>query len=203
MPKDLFVCKQVRGKQLAVVARKMREVVELGLEQTLPTSYISCSVVSNSLKPHGLQPARLLRPWDSPGKNTGVGCPSLLQKDLPNPGIKPRSPHCRQIFYQWEAQEYCIGQPITSPADVPDPGIEPGSPALQANSLPIELSGYALLGYQGISYQDNFRGYYPNMPYQDMRHTNSMPKSLRLCFFQSFVIVLLIWGLIPSKYSWM
>ena len=33
----------------------------------------SRSVVSNSLRPHGLQPTRLLRPWDSPGKSTGVG----------------------------------------------------------------------------------------------------------------------------------
>ena len=32
-----------------------------------------------TLRPHGLQPTRLLRPWDSPGKNTGVGCPFLLQ----------------------------------------------------------------------------------------------------------------------------
>ena len=31
-----------------------------------------CSVVSDSLQPRGLQPARLPRPWDSPGKNTGV-----------------------------------------------------------------------------------------------------------------------------------
>ena len=37
------------------------------------------SVVSNSLQPHGPWPARLLCPWDSPGKNTGVGCPFLLQ----------------------------------------------------------------------------------------------------------------------------
>ena len=35
--------------------------------------------MSNSLQPHELQPARLLRPWDSPGKNTGVGCRVLLQ----------------------------------------------------------------------------------------------------------------------------
>ena len=40
---------------------------------------ISCSVVSDSLQPQGLQPSRLLCPWDSPGKNTGVGCHSLLQ----------------------------------------------------------------------------------------------------------------------------
>ena len=40
----------------------------------------SCSVVSNSSRPHGLQPTRLLRPWDFPGKSTGVGCHCLLQK---------------------------------------------------------------------------------------------------------------------------
>ena len=32
------------------------------------------SVVSNSVRPHRRQPTRLCRPWDSPGKNTGVGC---------------------------------------------------------------------------------------------------------------------------------
>ena len=37
------------------------------------------SVVSDSVRPHGLQPTRLLCPWDSPGKNTGVGCHFLLQ----------------------------------------------------------------------------------------------------------------------------
>ena len=34
----------------------------------------SCSVVSDSSWPHGLQPTRLLCPWDFPGKSTGVGC---------------------------------------------------------------------------------------------------------------------------------
>ena len=42
------------------------------------------------LWPRGLQSARLLCPWDSPGKNTGVGSPS--PGDLPHPGIEPRSP---------------------------------------------------------------------------------------------------------------
>ena len=32
-----------------------------------------------TLRPHGLQPTRLLRPWDSPGNNTGVGCHFILQ----------------------------------------------------------------------------------------------------------------------------
>jgi len=40
----------------------------------------SCSVMSDSLRPHGLWLARLLSPWDFPGKNTGVGCHFLLQR---------------------------------------------------------------------------------------------------------------------------
>ena len=39
----------------------------------------SRSVVSDSLRPHGLQPTRLLCPWDFPGKSTGVGCHCFLQ----------------------------------------------------------------------------------------------------------------------------
>ena len=38
----------------------------------------SHSVVSDSSWPHGLKPTSLLRPWDSPGKSTGVGCHCLL-----------------------------------------------------------------------------------------------------------------------------
>ena len=37
------------------------------------------SIMSNSMQPYGLQPTRLLCPWDSPGKNTGVSCKVLLQ----------------------------------------------------------------------------------------------------------------------------
>ena len=37
------------------------------------------SVVSDSVRPHRRQPTRLPRPWDSPRKNTGVGCHFLLQ----------------------------------------------------------------------------------------------------------------------------
>ena len=36
------------------------------------------SVVSDSVRPHRRQPTGLCRPWDSPGKNTGVGCRCLL-----------------------------------------------------------------------------------------------------------------------------
>ena len=60
------------------------------LWQTAGCAEVSHSVMADSLRPHRLQPARLLCPWDSPGKNTGVGCHALLQ------GIFPGLPHCRQ-----------------------------------------------------------------------------------------------------------
>ena len=45
-----------------------------------------CSVVSDSLWPRGLWPARLLCPWDSPGKSTAVCCHFLLQGICPTQG---------------------------------------------------------------------------------------------------------------------
>ena len=54
--------------------------------QSCPTlcDPMDCSLPGFSIhgilqRPHGLQPTRLLHPWDSPGKNTGVGCHFLLQ----------------------------------------------------------------------------------------------------------------------------
>ena len=47
------------------------------------------SVVSDSLWRYGLWPARLLCPWGSPGKNTGVGCHALLQGIFPTQGLNP------------------------------------------------------------------------------------------------------------------
>ena len=55
----------------------------------------SRSIMSDSatpMGPHGLWPARLFCPLNSPGKNTGVGSYSLLQGNLPNPGTEFRSP---------------------------------------------------------------------------------------------------------------
>ena len=53
---------------------------------------VSCSVVPDSLQPHGLPPTRLLCPWDFPSKNTGVGYHFFLQGIFPDPGIQPGSP---------------------------------------------------------------------------------------------------------------
>ena len=61
-------------------------LVICGRENVCPPKYLYCyrycwvtSVVSNSVQPHRRQPTRLPRPWDSPDKNTGVGCHFLLQ----------------------------------------------------------------------------------------------------------------------------
>ena len=48
---------------------------------------LSLSVVSKSLQPHELQPARLLSPWSFPGKDIGVGCQFLLQVIFPTQGL--------------------------------------------------------------------------------------------------------------------
>ena len=58
----------------------------------------------DSLQPRGLQPARLLRPWNSPGKNTGVGSHSFLQGIFPTQGLKLGLLHCRQILYRLSYQ---------------------------------------------------------------------------------------------------
>ena len=54
----------------------------LNPQSVFKSKYCCCcvaSVVSDSMRPHRRQPTRLPRPWDSPGKSTGVGCHCLLQ----------------------------------------------------------------------------------------------------------------------------
>ena len=56
----------------------------------------SRSVVSDSSRPHGVQPTRLLHPWDFPGKSTGVGCHCLLQEES-------RASHILIVLVSWSA----------------------------------------------------------------------------------------------------
>ena len=59
-----------------------------------------CSAVSDSFQPYGLEPARLLCPWwNSPGKNTGVGSLSLLQRIFLSQESDGSLLHCRQTLY--------------------------------------------------------------------------------------------------------
>ena len=63
---------------------------------------VSCSVVSDSLRPHGLKPARLLRLFSS--SNTGVACHFLFQGLFLTQGSNPVLLHCRQILYHLSHQ---------------------------------------------------------------------------------------------------
>ena len=49
--------------------------------------------------------------------------------------------HQPPLFMGFSRQEYWSGLPFLTPGDLPNPGIKLGSPALQADSLPTELSG--------------------------------------------------------------
>ena len=108
--------------------------------------------MSNSVQPHRRQPTRLPRPWDLPGKNTGVGCHFLLQ--------------CMKVKNESEVAQSCLTQRphglqptrLLHPWDFPGKstgvgchfllqgifltqGLNPGSPALQADSLPLSHQG--------------------------------------------------------------
>ena len=64
------------------------------------------SVVSDSVRPHRRQPTRLPRPWDSPGKNTRVGCHFLL--------------HCMKVRSESEVAQLCLTP--SNPMDCSPPG---------------------------------------------------------------------------------
>ena len=69
----------------------------------MPTTAEHCSVVPDSLQPHGLQPTRLLSPWDSSGWNTGVGCRFLLQGIFRTQGLNLSLLcllKCRKMLYR-------------------------------------------------------------------------------------------------------
>ena len=72
------------------------------------------SVVSDSFPSRVLQAARLLCPWNSPGKNTGVGSHSLLQGIFPTQGLNPGILYCRQVLYCLSHQ----GSPATGAKSV-------------------------------------------------------------------------------------
>ena len=69
---------------------------------------VSPSVMFDSLRPHGLQPARLFCPLNCPGKNTGVGCHSLLQGIFPTQGSNLGLLHRRQILYLFNYRDALI-----------------------------------------------------------------------------------------------
>ena len=81
-------------------------------------------------------------PSEPPGRHTGMGSLSLLQRNFPTQESNWGLLHCRQILLpavmQFSRQEYWSGLPFPSPEELPNPGIKLWSPASQADSLPFE-----------------------------------------------------------------
>ena len=69
------------GKVMSLLFNMLSRLVITFLPRS-KSLLISCSVMSKSLRPHGLGFARLFCPWDSPGKNNVVGCHFLLQSKV-------------------------------------------------------------------------------------------------------------------------
>ena len=77
-----------------------------------PFWYLVCaySVMSDSLRPYGLKPIKPLCPWDSPGKNTGLGCHFLLQRIFLTQGLN-------RCLLHWQADSLPLnhlGSPLVS-----------------------------------------------------------------------------------------
>ena len=70
---------------------------------------VSYSVTSNFLRPHGLLFTRLLCSWNSPSKNTGVGCHFILQGIFPTQRSSLGLLHCRRTLYHLSHQGYKCG----------------------------------------------------------------------------------------------
>ena len=114
------------------------------LYSTVYACMLSCFSGVWLFVPHGLQRARLHCPWNSLGKNSGVGCHALLQGIFSTQGLNWDLPHWRWIHYclshqkstrilEWVAYPFSRGSL--------DLGKKLGSPALQEGSWPSEPSG--------------------------------------------------------------
>ena len=121
-----------------------------------------------TLHPHRLQPARLLHPWDSPGKNTGADCHSLLQRIFLTQGLNPGLQHYRQILYHLSYREVLLSclvvklsghfnytgtHELDSPWNSPDQNTRVGSCSLLWGILPTQGSNSGFPHWMWILYQ--------------------------------------------------
>ena len=115
----------------------------------------SDSVVSDPQRPHGLQPSRLLHPWDFPGKSTGVGCHCLLwhkrYTPLSNTAVGMEKYCCRngEVNYWYkpkvsERKEKIIRQFLSHTTRALSSSL---LPLLQVAAIPLGPPGYLKLAY--------------------------------------------------------
>ena len=101
---------------------------------------LSHSVMSDSFPPCGVYPTRLLRPWDSSGKDTGVGCQFLLQGIFLTQGLNPGLPHCPTLPTLLPQCSHIASHSVCSVGDlgsIPGLGRCPG----EGKGHPLQFSG--------------------------------------------------------------
>ena len=123
---------------------------------------LSRSVVSDSLRPRGLQPTRLLCPWGFARQEYWSGLPCLPPGDPPNPGIEPRSSALQADSSPAESQ----GNPSS--------GV--GSQSLLQQFFLTQESNQGVLNCRWVLYQLSYQG---SPCYQDFQGTKSI-------YFQHF-----------------
>ena len=102
--------------------------------------------MSDTLHLHGLQPTRLLCPWGFSNQEYWNGLPCPPPGDLPNPGIKPKSPPLQ------------AGSLPSEPPGKPKPTTEVGSLSLLQGTFPTQDSNQDLLHCRQILYQLSYQG---------------------------------------------
>ena len=117
----------------------------LVIDDHIKDSSVSCSVMSDSLQPRGLQHSRLPCPGNSPGRDTGVGRHSLLQEIFLSQGSNSGLLHCRQILYHLShqgSQEYgfCILSALPQILVLPCSTVCPQTSHLATTSVMISES---------------------------------------------------------------
>ena len=139
----------------------------------------SRSIVSDSLRPHGLQPTGLLRPWDFPGKSTGVGCHCLLRRSLGS-GYQSVAPKQAASVSPGNSLQMQILRPDLKPIESKTLGVGSGHPpgdfdTLQVGKPPVHrwaqhpLDWPSNLQFWPLSIQRNLT-WLQSMGLQSIRH---------------------------------
>ena len=102
-----------------------------------PLSGAQSLSLPDSVRPHGLQPSRLLCPWDSPDKNTGVGCHALLQGIFPTQGLNP---HLLCLLH-WQV-DYLPPEPPEKPITVLESLSNKNSVLIQKSECTMQYVNY-------------------------------------------------------------
>ena len=108
----LSLCPAILYAWKGVLSGQLMSILGSQLKYSVSCNALSCSVVSNSLWPHGLGPVRLLCTWDCPGKNTWVGCHSLLQRIFLTQGSSWFSCTASGFFTIWATWDSLSKDPV-------------------------------------------------------------------------------------------